>query len=628
MMAGPHTEEPLVLRFAGQLVEQLGAQLYPRVTAAVAELVSNAWDADARNVWVTIPFDENWRGSAVIEVLDDGHGMTRKLAQDRYLVVGLNRRRFGATSEGGRQLHGRKGIGKLAAFGTAGLLECVTRRGGQTTAFAIDYEELRKKEPTEPYEVEELTEVDPLTHPDTGKPLEHGTRVRMTRLRAKRRTSKGVFHRSMARRFALDATKMRVFINGDLLERFDYDVEIRFPRDGVPAGVSLEIDPDGWARESLDFSSVSVRRDATSPDAPETDAEHNQRVDGDGDGRQREQLPAIREVRWWIGFTAMPIPDEDTRGISILARGKLAQRPFMFETAQGTTGQLGQEYLVGEVSADWLDHGTDAEDDLIQSNRDQLQLDNAELAPLLDWGRDRLRWALAQRNKVRREQRTGPDALGRRVEAVLEQVPGRARERLRTLAGRIAEFTQADEQDVARAVEAVVLASDASTARRAGEHLRLEGDPDEEATWQLLRVAADAIDDSRVALLQTRIDALEQFAMAVAEPPAERLHHEVPSNPWIISPLLDGVPSRVLQSDKNVVIIAFDALPPLLGELTVICWAVGAQPTKLSVEAGGRVLSIASEWTKLPGSDQLTWEQALLLSRETHEALAAAKAES
>ena len=148
MTAAPQTDDPLVLRFAGQLVEQLGAQLYPRVTAAVAELVSNAWDADARNVWVTIPFDEKWRGPAVIEVLDDGHGMTRRQAQERYLVVGLNRRRYGATSEGGRALHGRKGIGKLAAFGTAGLLECVTRRNSELTAFAIDYEKLRKEEPT------------------------------------------------------------------------------------------------------------------------------------------------------------------------------------------------------------------------------------------------------------------------------------------------------------------------------------------------------------------------------------------------------------------------------------------------------------------------------------------------
>ena len=40
----------LELRFGGRLVEQLGAQMYPSATATVAELISNAWDADAENV--------------------------------------------------------------------------------------------------------------------------------------------------------------------------------------------------------------------------------------------------------------------------------------------------------------------------------------------------------------------------------------------------------------------------------------------------------------------------------------------------------------------------------------------------------------------------------------------------
>ena len=51
---GEGAPEPLKLRFGGSLIEQLGAQLYPSATATIAELISNAWDADAGNVWVTI----------------------------------------------------------------------------------------------------------------------------------------------------------------------------------------------------------------------------------------------------------------------------------------------------------------------------------------------------------------------------------------------------------------------------------------------------------------------------------------------------------------------------------------------------------------------------------------------
>jgi len=123
-------QKPLVLKFGGSLVEQLGAQLYPSVTSTIAELISNAWDADARNVWVSVPFDEDWNEESTISVTDDGAGMSRDDAQSAYLIVGRKKRVFaGLLSASGRAFHGRKGIGKLAAFGTAGILECNTTDG-------------------------------------------------------------------------------------------------------------------------------------------------------------------------------------------------------------------------------------------------------------------------------------------------------------------------------------------------------------------------------------------------------------------------------------------------------------------------------------------------------------------
>ena len=111
-------QEPLELKFAGALVEQLGAQLYPSATATVAELISNAWMQTPATFGSPFPFGTRWTAEHVIEVIDDGHGMTRDQAQSQYLVVGRKRRlRDGGRSPGGRAIHGRKGIGKLAAFG-------------------------------------------------------------------------------------------------------------------------------------------------------------------------------------------------------------------------------------------------------------------------------------------------------------------------------------------------------------------------------------------------------------------------------------------------------------------------------------------------------------------------------
>ena len=209
------TEEPLKLKFVGALVEQLGAQLYPSATATVAELISNAWDADAHNVWVKIPFGQSWTTDGEIEVLDDGHGMTREQAQSQYLIVGRKRRlQDGGQTKGGRPVHGRKGIGKLAAFGTAEILDCYSVRDNEEVSFQLDYQEIRKSAPGADCEVEETADQGPLWAPG-GSKLSRGTRIRLSRLRLKRAISEDQFMRSMSRRFAIDQTDMRVFINGN-----------------------------------------------------------------------------------------------------------------------------------------------------------------------------------------------------------------------------------------------------------------------------------------------------------------------------------------------------------------------------------------------------------------------------
>ena len=352
--------ETLKLKFVGALIEQLGAQLYPSATATVAELISNAWDADAQNVWVTIPFGESWKSDKEIVVLDDGHGMTRGQAQERYLVVGRKRRQkdHGKT-EGGRLVHGRKGIGKLAAFGSATILDCYTVRDGKPTLFRLDYDKIRQEKPGTDCPLEENFEQQKPPHAPDGRNLEKGTRIKLSKLRLKKAISKKQFITSMSRRFSVDQSEMKVFINGEQLKRFHMDLEFRFPNKDHKPKDSVTIGDDGWGVEKLE------------------------------DGGK------VLEVRWWMGFTGKPLDDESLRGISILARGKMLQRPFMFEWTGGTSGQLGQEYIVGEVVADWLDSGSEVEDDLIQTNRDQLQLEDERLKVLLDWGQKRLKMGIA-----------------------------------------------------------------------------------------------------------------------------------------------------------------------------------------------------------------------------------------
>jgi hypothetical protein len=495
----------LILKFGGSLVEQLGAQLYPSVTATVAELISNAWDANARNVWIRVPFGQ-WSPDEAIEVIDDGHGMTRDQAQEAYLIVGRKRRAYGGSrSEGGlRLVHGRKGIGKLAAFGTAGILDCATVRAGGKTVFRLNYDHIRMLDPAADYLVEDVPYNLPLITP-TGQELEHGTRIKLTDLKLKRAISRDQFLRSMSRRFALDGAEMQIHINeSDTLKRFDIVCEYKFPQDGVPEveGLTKTAD-DGWAMETL--------------------------IDGEGQPRT---------VRWWIGFTEKPLSEDTQQGISVTANGKMAQRPFKFERSQGTEGQLGQEYLVGEVEADWIDRGIDIEDDLIQSNRDQLQLEDKRLEFFISWGRKRLAWALRERSRLKREKALNKFEASERVKDLIKPFTSTEQRRLLKVAKSVSDIPEITEEDITRTVETVVNAQSDKAVRELIDRIDEQEDVFQDQMWQFV-YEFGLIDARRVlSVIEARIATIRKLKEAIGRGAREvpNIHDIVQKDPWLLDP--------------------------------------------------------------------------------------------
>ena len=490
--------EPLKLKFVGALVEQLGAQMYPSATAAVAELISNAWDADAQHVWVSIPLGQTWTSDNEIVVLDDGYGMTREQAQDHYLVVGRKRRlEDNGITSGGRLVHGRKGIGKLAAFGTAKILDCYSIRNGQTASFRLDYEEIRKSPPGSDCSLEENIDQQPLCAPD-GSILATGTRIRLSSLRLKRAVPEDQFMQSMSRRFSIDQTEMRVFINGQLLQRFAMPLAFRFPNAEHTPGACVVIGDDGWGTETL------------------------------SDGN---------EVRWWIGFTAKPLEAEYLRGISILGRRKMLQRPFMFARAGGTSGQLGQEYIVGEVEAEWLDQGTDIEDDLIQTNRDQLQLEDDRLDALMAWGQRRLRWALAQRLRARKKSAeeilTDPD-----IQDLLIDFTPSEQHVLMDIARKAAEIGEPDDDQLREFMVEVVNAQRDKAVRELIERVKIEDEGFQTTFWGLVRDFSLIDARKNLSIIQARLETIERVHAAVQAGATEvpELHNIIKEFPWLLDP--------------------------------------------------------------------------------------------
>lgn len=118
-----------------RILELLGPNLYTNIYYVLAELIANAYDADAKNVYIFANKDD-------IRVEDDGHGMSYKDREiEKYLnVAGVSRSNSvdSKTKSGIRHKMGRKGVGKLAALSVAEDVDIMTvTASGERSGFIL-----------------------------------------------------------------------------------------------------------------------------------------------------------------------------------------------------------------------------------------------------------------------------------------------------------------------------------------------------------------------------------------------------------------------------------------------------------------------------------------------------------
>lgn len=119
-----------------KVLRLLGAQLYGDTPSIISELVQNAYDADAKSVWITI----NTVDEITIVVQDNGIGMTPGEVNSRFLNIGQDRRSEFPISPNGRKVLGRKGIGKLAVFSLAKVVDVYSKTANETAACRLDFD--------------------------------------------------------------------------------------------------------------------------------------------------------------------------------------------------------------------------------------------------------------------------------------------------------------------------------------------------------------------------------------------------------------------------------------------------------------------------------------------------------
>jgi hypothetical protein len=351
----PEAEHKYTMKISRLTIEQLGIKLYDKVSAVLAELIANAYDADAENVTVALPIGaylaKKESGAVVdlgleIRITDDGHGMTTNEVNEAYLKVGTNRRvaRGEFSRDKQRPVMGRKGIGKLAPFGICREIEVISA-GGKPDAkgYSVANFILRYDQVVSDVGDDYFPDVGPLDGTKVAKP---GTTIVLKRFDRRRVPDRESLERQLAARFGIS--------------RDDWQVTVRD---------TLAVDPMFTIGELHVPTLADTKIELAGRPVPIDD---------------KTTLP----VKGWIAYGKTSYKDETMAGIRIYARGKIVAQTRDFEITSGFTGEYKlRSYLVGVVEADWLDAG----DDLIRSDRQDIIWNSEYGEALKHWGQALIR---------------------------------------------------------------------------------------------------------------------------------------------------------------------------------------------------------------------------------------------
>lgn len=318
---------PLELKFDPLTIKHLGVRMYSMLPPALAEIISNSYDADANNVTITLS-EENGKPKE-IKVADDGKGLSLDEINSKFLVIGRNRR----NDEGDvpskkfkRLPTGKKGLGKLALFGLAKTITILTRQNGKQNEFVLDWDDLNAaqgKYRPKATRIDETTEA------------ADGTVITLTNLKRESPFDFAGLANSLSRIFIFDET-------------FHLLIE-------SPSGDKISIDNKrkyGTLDNEFDWNLASTTLVPTT-------SEYFGKIAG--------QLITSQK----------PIaPSSGLRGIALFSRGKLVNVPEFFSNSASSHFY---QYLTGWISVDFIDL---LSEDVISTNRQSIDWEHTEMMKL------------------------------------------------------------------------------------------------------------------------------------------------------------------------------------------------------------------------------------------------------
>ncbi|NQU04705.1 MAG: TIGR02391 family protein [Calditrichaeota bacterium] len=321
-------DSPFEMRFDPQTIKHLGIRMYSTLPPALAEIISNSYDADAENVIITLSEEEDGKPKE-ITINDDGIGLSHDEITSKFLIIGRNRRSDDGDepSEKFKRLPtGKKGLGKLALFGLAKTITVLTKQNGVLNEFVLDWDDLMDAKGT--------------YHPRANKIREStsdndGTLITLTGLKRKSPFDFSGLADTLSRIFIIDDT-FKVVIESPSGDRIAIDNKRRY---------DLLVKEFIWSLDSPLF-------------VPEESEYHG-------------------EITGELITSEKPItPSSGLRGITLYSRGKLVNAPEFFSNS---TSSHFFQYLTGWINVDFIDL---LDDDVISTNRQAIDWEHHEMSKL------------------------------------------------------------------------------------------------------------------------------------------------------------------------------------------------------------------------------------------------------
>lgn len=329
---GIHTvTASLELKFDPNTIEHLGVSLYSQLPSVLAELISNAWDADADVV--KIDFKDTAGGEKSIIFDDDGEGMTFSQLNDNYLVIGRNRRKANTSllTNKGRKVIGKKGLGKLSVFGICNTVEVHSIKNGLSNHFSLDLEKI-KSSTTHTYHPVIIEH-----NATTAK--SNGTRITLLGVRRKSAFNLESLSVSISKKFTV-LDQFKLFLTDNT------GTEILVTNEQKYSGMNKQF--------SWNF--------------PE--------------GKYGKTYKHWADVRGEISTLDTPIKDTEMRGIYLTSRGKIVNTASFFGLRDNDQFH---NYVTGYLHVDFID---EFETDVISTDRHSLNWENDETKELQEYLHD------------------------------------------------------------------------------------------------------------------------------------------------------------------------------------------------------------------------------------------------